>query len=109
MSDPWAVNPARPYHVVAGGELVADCAAGGANRDVASVNAALIVSRVNAHDDLLAALLETRMGDDADDGLPCWCPSPTLARARRAEGKEPHRPLCNLCRAALAKANGGAR
>ena len=62
---------------------------------------------IAAAPDLLHALLETREGKDFDDGLPCWCPSPTLVRVRRLQGKEPfHRPLCGMARAALAKAEG---
>lgn len=64
-----------------------------------------------------AALLEMARGIDEDDGLPCWCPSPTLAAFNRKHpdwdgGKYPetagHLPFCGRMRAALAALQDGA-
>jgi hypothetical protein len=49
---------------------------------------------------LRAVLLETRNGTDTADGLPCWCPSPTYAGRRPAQGPQ-HSLRCRICRSAL--------
>jgi hypothetical protein len=49
---------------------------------------------------LADALLDTRKGDDKNDGQPCWCPSPTYA-ARRTGDASGHTARCLKCRAAL--------
>lgn len=38
------------------------------------------------------ALLEMRAGIDRDDQLPCWCPSPTLARWNRSPNNPKRKP-----------------
>ncbi len=104
---PWCLDPHQrpeePLAIFDGpncGTLIATIP-GDQDEPENEANAQLIA----AAPDLLAALLETRMGEDRDDGLPCWCPSPSLVRARKSQGKEPlHRPICNLCRAAIRKA-----
>ncbi len=68
-----------------------------ASKASAMANARLIA----AAPDLLDALVETRMGEDRADGLPCWCQSPTLAKARGGHGR-----ICSMARAAIAKAGG---
>jgi hypothetical protein len=57
-----------------------------------------LLRRVSAQRDALAeALLDTREGDDKDDGKPCWCSSPSYARAHGGI----HSPRCVKCRSAL--------
>ena len=51
-----------------------------------------------------AALEETRLGEDKEDHLPCWCHSPSYAKARRLRGEpnDGHVEACVRNRAALA-------
>jgi hypothetical protein len=64
-----------------------------------------------ANAEMRAALESTKLGDDRDDGKPCWCGSPSYPAHRRKTGRpehDGHVPACGQRRALLSRPDLGA-